>query len=176
MFNNVLLITLQSLQLLNFNNHNATEAISAIVHQNFIAATVRERFSPRFTVRLISQTRFASSENLSSVGRAGIHVQLKQVPLPRYATVSARSRCGTRLVGGCRGIKAAQCKPQAPFVPRKPVAGRWRALPWSWLYLLYFCWHGTRHRRPRYTMATQSAGKVSQRLRAAACSTTTRAR
>lgn len=28
MFNNVLLITLQSLQLLNFNNHNATEAIS----------------------------------------------------------------------------------------------------------------------------------------------------
>lgn len=82
MFNNVLLITLQSLQLLNFNNHNATEAISAIVHQNFIAAAVRECFSPRFTVRLISQMRFASSENLTSVGRAGIHVQLKQVPLP----------------------------------------------------------------------------------------------
>lgn len=66
-----------------------------------------------------------------------------------------------------RSIKAVQCKPQAPFVVRKPEAHRGRRR--TRLCLLYFRWHGTRYRssgipRPRNPEERSARHRRARRL------------
>jgi len=100
-------------------------------------------------VRFVSQTwfcflqkSFVGSEDGGDGGESRL-TQTSSSPMTLRHWERARPLRNT-FVEGCRSIKAVQCKPQAPFVVRKPEAHRGRRR--TRLCLLYFRWHGTRYR------------------------------